>query len=44
MDGFELASGLMTGCCISSFEIPGSLSMELLISVAILNRFRTRFC
>lgn len=44
MDGIELASGLMAGCGISSFEIPGSLNMELVVSVAILNRFITRLC
>jgi hypothetical protein len=42
VDGIGLASGLKASCGISSFEIPGSFNMELVISVAILNRFRTR--
>jgi hypothetical protein len=35
VDGIGLASGLMAGFGISSFEIPDSLNMELVISVAI---------
>jgi len=41
VDGIGLASGLVAGCGISGLEIPDSLNMELVISVAILNRFRT---
>ena len=44
MDGIGLVSGLMAGCGISSFDISGSLNMESVISVAILNSFRTRLC
>jgi hypothetical protein len=44
VDGTELPSGLMAGFAISSFEIPDSFNVELVISVPDLNRFRTRLC